>query len=69
MTLQTAMRYMSIKQWVSTIGYIPEGGIRHLIFSNKDFRKRVVRKVGKKILLNIKELEAWIEEQGQGRES
>ena len=56
-------KYMSFKQWASTFGYIPEGGIRHLIFSNPNFNNRVVKRVGKKILLDVQALELWISEQ------
>lgn len=61
-----APKYMSIKQWVSTFGYIPEGGIRHLIFSNPVFSSRVVKKLGKKILLDTQAMEEWISEQQFG---
>lgn len=57
-------KYMTVKQWVSTFGYIPEGGIRHLIFTNSDFEKRVVKRVGKKVLLDVKALDYWVSEQG-----
>lgn len=56
-------KYMTVKQWVTTFGYIPEGGIRHLIFSNPSFNQRVVRRLGRKVLLDIQELENWISEQ------
>lgn len=53
-------KYMTIKQWVSTFGYIPEGGLRHLIFTNKDFENKVVKRIGRKILLDIEALETWV---------
>ena len=56
-------KYMSVKKWVSTFGYIPEGGIRHLIFSNPNFNEKVVRRIGKKVLLDVQALELWISEQ------
>ena len=55
--------YLSIKQWVSTFGYIPEGGVRHLIYGNEDFRKKVIRKIGTKILIDVKAMELWISQQ------
>lgn len=55
--------YLSVKQWVKVFGYIPEGGIRHLIFKNAEFKKRVVRRVGRRILLDVQELEKFISEQ------
>lgn len=59
----TTPKYMSVKQWASTFGYIPEGGIRHLIFKNPIFNKRVVKRIGKKVLLDVEALELWISEQ------
>lgn len=56
-------KYMTIKQWVTTFGYIPEGGLRHLIFHNKNFEHRVVKRIGRKILLDIQALEEWVGEQ------
>lgn len=63
MQLMTTSKYMTVKQWVSAFGYIPEGGIRHLIFNNASFNQRVVKRIGKKVLLDINALESWIEEQ------
>lgn len=59
----TVPKYMSVKKWVSTFGYIPEGGVRHLIFSNPIFNQRVVRRLGKKLLLDVQAFELWISEQ------
>ena len=59
-------KFMTIKQWVETYKCIPEGGIRHLIFSNPSFSSRVVKKLGKKILLDTQALEEWISEQQFG---
>lgn len=56
-------RYMTVKQWVARFGYIPEGGLRHLIFSNDDFNRRVVRRLGRKVLLDCLELDRFISEQ------
>jgi len=58
-------KYMTIKQWVATHGFIPEGGIRHLIFSNESFNQKVVKRIGKKILLDVEALYKFIEEQNQ----
>ncbi len=64
---ETEQKYMSVKQWVATHGYIPEGGIRHLIFSNPSFNQKVVKRIGKKCLLDTKALEIWIEEQNNNQ--
>lgn len=45
--------FLTMKQWLAKHQAIPEGGIRHLIFTNKDnFNSRVVKKLGRKILLD-----------------
>lgn len=56
-------KYMTIKQWVSSFGFIPEGGLRHLIFTNKDFERRVVKRLGRKIILDVEALNSWVSEQ------
>lgn len=55
-------KYMSVPEWVKTYGYFPLGGIRHLIFTNTDFNKKVVKKIGKKILLDVEAFDKWIHE-------
>lgn len=60
---QVTPPFLSIKQWVKTFGYIPEGGLRHLVYGNEEFRKKVVRKIGAKILLDVKAMEQWISQQ------
>lgn len=45
--------FLTLKQWLEKYKAIPEGGIRHLIFTNKnDFNQKVVKKLGRKILLD-----------------
>jgi len=44
---------------------IPESGIRHLIFSNEEFNNKVVRRIGRKVLLDREALRAFIQEEGQ----
>jgi hypothetical protein len=45
--------FLTMKQWLEKYQSIPKGGIRHLIFTNKDnFNSRVVKKLGRKILLD-----------------
>lgn len=62
-TVGVRTKYMTIKQWASTFGFIPEGGLRHLIFTNKDFERRVVKRLGRKIILDVEALEVWVSEQ------
>lgn len=56
-------KYMTVKQWVKKFGFIPEGGVRHLIFSNDAFNKKVVKRLGSKILLDVQAIYDFIEEQ------
>ncbi len=44
-----------------------ESSIRWLIFNeNKNGFKRCVRRIGKKILIDLEQFELWIDEQAQG---
>lgn len=54
-------RYLSVKDWVKKYGYFPVGGIRHLIFTNKEFERHVVKRVGRRILLDVTAFETWID--------
>jgi len=54
--------YLTVKQCVEKYPFIPMGGIRHMIFKNVDFRDRVVKKVGKKILLDEQAFLEFIKE-------
>ena len=54
---------MTVKTWVSTFDYIPEGGIRHLIFSNPSFNEKVIKRVGKKVLIDVEAMDLFISEQ------
>ena len=45
--------FLSMNQWLEKYQSIPKGGIRHLIFTNRDnFNGKVVKKIGRKILLD-----------------
>ena len=55
--------FLTLKQWLEKYKAIPEGGIRHLIFTNKDnFNSRVVKKLGRKILLDEQAFLSYIDE-------
>jgi hypothetical protein len=55
--------FLTVKQWLNKYPAIPEGGIRHLIFTNKDnFNSRVVKKLGRKILLDEQAFLSYIDE-------
>ena len=55
--------FLTLKQWLDKYKAIPEGGIRHLIFTNKDnFNSRVVKKLGRKILLDEQAFLSYIDD-------
>jgi hypothetical protein len=68
--MTAAMKYKSfltMKQWLQKYQAIPEGGIRHLIFTDKDnFNSRVVKKLGRKILLDEEAFLDFINEHSKG---
>lgn len=64
---QSPKNFVTIKQWLQKYPAIPEGGIRHLIFTNKDnFNTRVVKKIGRKILLDEQAFLNYINEHPKG---
>jgi hypothetical protein len=68
--MTAAMKYKSfltMKQWLEKYQSIPEGGIRHLIFTNRNnFNARVVKKLGRKILLDEEAFLDFINEHSKG---
>lgn len=60
---KTQKNFLTLKQWLAKYQAIPLGGIRHLIFTNKNnFNQRVVKKLGRKILLDEDAFLAYIDE-------
>lgn len=60
---QHQKNFLTLKQWLEKYPAIPEGGIRHLIFTNKDnFNGLVVKKLGRKILLDEHAFLSYIDE-------
>lgn len=56
---QVAAKRLDLGQWPDT-----EQAIRRLIFNNPhDFNARCTRKVGRRVLVNNAELDAWLDEQ------
>ena len=61
--IDPADRYLTIKQTAQKYKIFPEGGLRHLIFLNKDnFRDKIVKKIGKKVVLDTEAFMNWIAE-------
>jgi hypothetical protein len=60
---QMPKSFLTLRQWLEKYRAIPEGGVRHLIFTNKDnFNGRVVKKLGRKILLDEQAFLSYIDE-------
>jgi hypothetical protein len=47
--------------------FCSEASLRWQIFSNPEFCKACVRRLGKRILLDLDAFEAWLDQQGSGR--
>jgi hypothetical protein len=58
-------RYLTISQFCKCYEWPPEGGLRHLIFNEKTngFNK-VVRRIGRRVLINEQAWLSWLEEKG-----
>ena len=67
MNASVAKRLASVKQIPNLYhGAFTESSIRWLIFQNKNGFSRCVRRLGKKVLLDLDLFEKWIDDQ-QGR--
>ena len=58
-------RLLTVKQWTETHAWPPEGGVRHLIFYAKSNGfDAVIRRVGRRVLIDEAAFFAWIDQQG-----
>ena len=48
--------FADVKTTVKLLPFMRTGGIRHLLHSNNEFRKKCARKLGRKILIHIPSL-------------
>jgi hypothetical protein len=65
-TSTSPTRLLTVKQWVETHAWPPEGGMRHLIFFSKSNGfGAVVRRVGRRVLIDEAAFFAWVEKQGK----
>lgn len=64
---QNQPKYLTINEWCKTHSWPPEGGLRHLIFhaATNGFNK-VIRRCGRRILINEQEFIRWIEANNHG---
>jgi len=55
-------KYLTVSEWCKTHSWPPMGGLRHLIFhSETNGFNRVLRRCGRRILINEQEFFKWIE--------
>ena len=62
-------RLLTIRDWVRLHNWPPEGGLRHLVFNAKQngFDK-VIRRIGRRVLINEQAFFRWVEEKNNGGE-
>ena len=61
-------RLIPATQWNEHHQWPPIGGLRHLIFNaEKNGFKKVIRRCGRRVLLDEAAFFAWLEEQNAGR--
>ncbi len=55
-------RYLTVNEWCKEKPWPPIGGLRHLIFhSETNGFKKVIRRCGRRILINEQEFIRWME--------
>ncbi len=58
-------RLFTVREWARNNPWPSESGLRHLIFRNIDgFRDKVIRKIGKRVLIHEGAFQQWINENG-----
>lgn len=57
------MELLTVKQFAKEKGFISESGLRYLIF-NADTNgfEKVIKRIGRKVLIDIQAFELWLEE-------
>lgn len=68
MTIQNNTdRYIPVTQWNKYHSWPPQGGLRHLIFNAKENGfGSVIRRVGRRILIDEKAFFDWVDGQNGG---
>ena len=62
-------RYIAATQWNKYHAWPPIGGLRHLIFHAKSNGfNRVIKRVGRRILIDEQAFFAWVDEQNTAKE-
>lgn len=64
MSLTTNTRLIPITKWSEYHPHPPLGGLRHLVFhADKNGFDKVIRRIGRRVLLDEAAWFAWVEEQ------
>ena len=57
---------LTVAQWTQLHSWPPEGGLRHLIFNaDKNGFKKVICRIGRRVLINEKAFFEWAQEGGK----
>lgn len=68
--LQTTKKYIPVPDWGKHHEWPRVGGLRNLIFNrHKNGFDRVIRKVGKRVLIDEAAFFVWVEEQQGGHKN
>ena len=60
--------WIPVTEWPKRRAWPPIGGLRHLIFhGEKNGFCKVVRRVGRRVLINESAFDAWVNEQGASK--
>lgn len=66
MNQQKNRRFIPVTQWPEHHPWPPVGGLRHLIFyANENGFSKVVKKCGRRVLIDEQEFFRWVEEQNR----
>lgn len=66
----SSTRLLTVKQWTETHAWPPAGGMRHLIFFAKSNGfEAVVRRVGRRVLIDEAAFFVWVDQQRKVEES
>ena len=64
----TRSRLVPASVWPQTHAWPPIGGLRHLIFHAKaNGFDKVIRRVGRRVLIDEQAFFAWVDQQGSGK--
>lgn len=64
--MTTSSRFLTVRQWTEQHSWPPLGGVRHLIFNaDRNGFDAVIRRVGRRVLIDETAFFAWIDQQGK----